>query len=81
MAAKSINEQQLHELVTSQEPILVDFWAPWCPHCRKINPAYEQIAEQYAGVLDVVKVDMDENDKLWSELQVELIPTLRLYGR
>ena len=59
------------------------FWwisgRPRCPHCRKINPAYEQIAEQYAGVLEVVKVDMDGDDSLWNELQVELIPTLRLY--
>lgn len=59
--------------------VLVDFWAPWCPHCRKINPAYEQIATEYAASLDVVKVDMDEDDGLWEALSVELIPTLRLY--
>ena len=75
----NINAKKLMEMIESKKTFLVDFWAPWCPHCRKINPAYEQIAEQYAGVLEVVKVNMDENDKLWSELQVELIPTLRLY--
>ena len=79
MAAMNINSKKLKEMIENGKTFLVDFWAPWCPHCRKINPAYEQIAEQYAGVLDVVKVDMDENDNLWSELQVELIPTLRLY--
>ena len=79
MAVMNINSKKLKAMIENGETFLVDFWAPWCPHCRKINPAYEQIAEQYAGVLDVVKVDMDENDKLWSELQVELIPTLRLY--
>ena len=79
MAAMNINSKKLKEMIENRKTFLVDFWAPWCPHCRKINPAYEQIAEQYAGVLEVVKVDMDENDNLWSELQVELIPTLRLY--
>ena len=79
MAVMNINSKKLKAMIENGKTCLVDFWAPWCPHCRKINPAYEQIAEQYAGVLDVVKVDMDENDKLWSELQVELIPTLRLY--
>ena len=79
MAVMNINSKKLKAMIENGKTFLVDFWAPWCPHCRKINPAYEQIAEQYAGVLEVVKVNMDENDKLWSELQVELIPTLRLY--
>ncbi|MBQ2989994.1 MAG: thioredoxin-disulfide reductase [Clostridia bacterium] len=79
MAAMNINVKRLRELMEEKKNFLVDFWAPWCPHCRKINPAYEQIAEQYAGVIEVVKLDMDEDDSLWEELQVELIPTLRLY--
>ncbi|MBR3873681.1 MAG: thioredoxin-disulfide reductase [Clostridia bacterium] len=79
MAAMNINAKKLKEMIENKTTFLVDFWAPWCPHCRKINPAYEQIAEQYAGTLEVVKVDMDEDDRLWNELQVELIPTLRLY--
>ena len=77
MAAKNINVQELRDLIESNKPVLVDFWATWCPHCRKINPAYEQIAEEYAGRLEVVKVDVDQDETLWEEL--ELIPTLRLY--
>lgn len=77
MAAKSINVRQFKELIESRKTVLVDFWATWCPHCRKINPAYEQIAEEYAGALEVVKVDVDQDETLWEEL--ELIPTLRLY--
>ena len=42
------------EVLQSELPVLVDFWAPWCPHCRKIGPAYEQIAGEYAGALEVV---------------------------
>ena len=79
MAAMNISAKQLKEMIESKKTFLVDFWAPWCPHCRKINPAYELIANQYEDVIGVVKLDMDEDDKLWEELQVELIPTLRLY--
>ena len=57
------------------------FWwtsgPPGAHIARKINPAYEQIAEEYAGRLEVVKVDVDQDETLWEEL--ELIPTLRLY--
>ena len=62
MAAKNINVQELRDLIESKKPVLVDFWATWCPHCRKINPAYEQIAEEYAGRLEVVKVDVDQDE-------------------
>ena len=79
MAAKNINSKQLIELIESKKSVLVDFWAPWCPHCRKIGPAYEQIASAYAGDLEVVKVDMDEDEALWETFGLELIPTLRLY--
>ena len=77
MAAKNITVRELKDLIESNKTVLVDFWAPWCPHCRKIGPAYEQIAGEYAGALEVVKVDMDQDETLWEEL--ELIPTLRLY--
>ena len=77
MAAKNITVRELKALIESNKTVLVDFWAPWCPHCRKIGPAYEQIAGEYAGALEVVKVDMDQDETLWEEL--ELIPTLRLY--
>jgi len=79
MAAMNINARDLRSLIESKKNVLVDFWAPWCPHCRKINPAYEQIADQYGDTLEVVKLNMDESDALWSEFNVELIPTLRLY--
>ena len=79
MAARQINSQQLQALIEKKEKILVDFWAPWCPHCQKINPAYDLLADEQQGKLPVVKLDMDESDSLWEELRVELIPTIRLY--
>lgn len=79
MAAMHIDSKQLKTLIGQKKTFLVDFFAPWCPHCRKIGPAYDELAAEYEGELEVVKLDMDEDDRLWEELGVELIPTLRLY--
>ena len=79
MAAENINVSKLHELVYNGENVLVEYWAPWCTYCRRIGPAFEQIADEYADRLKVVKVNMDDDEQLWKSEQVELIPTLRLY--
>ena len=79
MAAVNINSKELKKMIDNKETFLVDFWAPWCPHCRKINDAYDQLADEQAGKLPVVKLDMDEDDSLWESLRVQLIPTIRLY--
>ena len=79
MAAKHINSKELQNMIDSKETFLVDFFAPWCPHCQKINPAYDLLAGEQEGKLPVVKLDMDESDSLWDALRVELVPTIRLY--
>lgn len=79
MAAKNIGASELRTRIAEGRTMLVDFWAPWCPHCRKIGPAYDEIASLYGDQLEVVKLDMDEDERLWGEMEVELIPTLRLY--
>ncbi|MBQ2929751.1 MAG: FAD-dependent oxidoreductase, partial [Clostridia bacterium] len=79
MAAMNINEQQLHELVNSGKTILVDFWAPWCGDCRRIEKAYDQIAEEYAPVLTAVKINVDEIEGIRQREDIRRIPTLRLY--
>ena len=79
MKPLEVNELEFNRLVASGEAVLVDYWAPWCVYCRRIAPAYEKIAEQYAGKLTVAKINIDENPKLADREQIEVIPTLVLY--
>lgn len=60
-------------------PVLVEFWAPWCVYCRRITPALNKIAEQYADTLVVGQVNIDEEPQLAGKEQIEVIPTLVLY--
>ena len=66
-------------LAQSQKPVLVDFWAPWCTYCRRIEPAYDKIAQQYAASLVVGKVNIGDEAGLAQQEQIEVIPTLVLY--
>jgi len=67
------------EVLQSTQPVLVDFWAAWCAPCRMLGPTVERLAEQYAGRVKVVKVDVDENQDLAARYQVFSIPTVVLF--
>ena len=67
------------EVLSSPLPVLVDFWAEWCAPCRMIGPLVDQLADDYAGRLKVVKVDVDENPAIASDYRVRSVPTLMVF--
>lgn len=76
-----LNEQQFDNLMQQEKPLLVDFWAPWCGYCRRIEPVYEKIAQKYGDALEVAKVNIDEEPALSDREKIEVIPTLVLYHK
>lgn len=79
MAAIHMNNEQFKQAISGEKPVLVEFWAPWCTYCRRIQDAYEEIARLYGDQLIVAKLNMDEDEALWNALNIELIPTISLY--
>lgn len=67
------------EVLESQEPVLVDFWATWCAPCRAIAPAVEELASQYKGKVKVAKINVDDNQDTPQQYGVRSIPTLLLF--
>ncbi|ENE2732114.1 thioredoxin [Stenotrophomonas maltophilia] len=68
-----------NDVLKSQTPVLVDFWAPWCPPCRAIAPSLEELAEEFEGKLQIIKVDIDQNPQLAQRYGVRSIPTLKVF--
>ncbi|GAA3534783.1 thioredoxin [Amycolatopsis ultiminotia] len=67
------------DVLTSEKPVLVDFWATWCGPCKMVAPVLEEIAEENGEKLTVAKLDIDENPNTARDYQVMSIPTLILF--
>lgn len=71
------------EVLTSEIPVLVDFWAPWCGPCQMMAPVLESLAQKFEGKLKVVKVDTEQpdNQALAYEYQIQSIPNMKLFQK
>lgn len=67
------------EVLESEIPVLVDFWAPWCAPCRMIAPIVEQLADEYLGRFKIAKLNTDENFETAGKFRVMSIPTLGIF--
>ncbi len=80
MSAVPVTDSSFNQQVLESElPVLVDFWAPWCGPCRMVTPVVEEIAEQYKGKVTVVKLNTDENPNVASQYGIRSIPTLMIF--
>ena len=68
-----------NEVIQSNQPVLVDFWATWCPPCKAIAPAIEELAGEYDGRAKVAKLDVDDNPATAARFNVRSIPTLLFF--
>ena len=77
MSIKQVTDKDFEdEVISSSEPVLVDFWAEWCGPCKMIGPILEELAPEMDGKIKIVKVDVDSNNQAAMNYAIRSIPTL-----
>ena len=80
MAARDVTDQSFaDDVLASEKPIMVDFWAEWCGPCRAVSPILDQIATEDAEKIDVVKLNVDDNPETAMKYQITSIPTMKVF--
>lgn len=67
------------DLIASSEPVLIDFWAPWCGPCQRMNPSIKQLAAETKGRLKVIKINVDNNPAVAQAYSIQSVPTLVIF--
>jgi thioredoxin 1 len=81
VGAKSVTDETfLADVLQSEKTVLVDFWAEWCGPCRQVSPILEEIANEHADKLEIVKLNVDENPRTAADYGITSIPTMNVYA-
>lgn len=80
MSIKTITKDNLgDEVLSAKQPVLVEFWAPWCGHCKRLSPVLDRLSEKLGDEVIIGKVNIDEEPGLAEKFEVSVIPTLYLF--
>ena len=79
MAQEFTNANFEQEVLASEQPVLVDFWAPWCPPCRQLSPVIDELAEDFRGQAKVGKLNIDDAQQLAANYSVHSIPSVLVF--
>jgi thioredoxin 1 len=75
----NISDSNFDAILAEGQPVMVDFWAPWCGPCRRVGPIVEELAAEYAGKVKICKCNVDENDAIPMKYSIRNIPTLLFF--
>ena len=82
MCVKSIKENEFDsEVINSDKPVLIDFWAEWCGPCKEISPILEEISDEMKDTVKVVKMNIDENPNIPNKYGIQSIPTMIIFKK
>ena len=77
--AQTFTDANVKEIIASGKPVVIDFWATWCGPCKELAPVVEELAEKYAGQVEIGKYNVEEEEELGTEYRVMSLPTLLFF--